>query len=159
MNTPSDPSRRSADAGEGAILVVEDDPDLLSATSTILSMSGFNVLEAKDGVEALSKYRAHQHRISLVLMDVEMPNLGGIEATQKIREIDPSAKVVLTSGYSEHPVNVAHPDAFLPKPYRFDTLCEVVHKVLNVGSIDSHEAEPLRQITRHSALQEIAISL
>jgi CheY-like chemotaxis protein len=115
------------------ILVVDDDGLMREAIDLVLSSAGYRVLLAKDGIDALEKYLGQSGAISMVLMDVVMPRLGGIEATRRIREIDPDAKVVLSSGYSEQSVSSARPDAFLPKPYGAMALKTIVSEVLRAG--------------------------
>ena len=80
------------------ILVVDDDPDLLPLTGTVLRRAGHEVLEASTGTEGLEKARAH--RPDVVLLDVVLPDISGIEACRQIKE-DQDLKdifVILTSG-------------------------------------------------------------
>jgi CheY-like chemotaxis protein len=115
------------------ILVVDDDRLMREAIEAVLSSAGYRVLLAKDGIEALEKYLDQSGAIAMVLMDVTMPRLGGIEATRRIREIDPGAKIVLSSGCAEQSVSSAKPCAFLPKPYGAATLKTMVSQVLRAG--------------------------
>ena len=112
------------------LMVVDDDETIRTCVTACLEAVGFVVIQAEDGLDALDKYRSMADEISLVIMDVIMPNLNGIDATKRIREINPSSKVVLMSGASERALNEATPDAFLPKPFRGKELYQVVHHIL-----------------------------
>jgi CheY-like chemotaxis protein len=115
---------------QGLVMLVDDDCMLLESTSRMLSALGFKVLEAVDGQDALSQFQAHRNTITLVIMDIVMPRMGGIEAAKKIRELDPSVKVILSSGFTDQPISEAGADAYLPKPYRGRALCEVIQQVM-----------------------------
>jgi CheY-like chemotaxis protein len=115
----------------GTVLVVDDDSMVRECVAVCFSSLGFNVIQASDGVNALEIYRAEGDGISLVFMDIVMPGMDGITATQKIREINPSAKVILSSGGTAgHVLSDANPNAFLPKPYKHQTFCDVVRRVM-----------------------------
>jgi PAS domain S-box-containing protein len=86
--------------GKETILLVEDEKMLRSATKTMLEKLGYKVLEAVDGVEAVSQFEANMDMISITLMDVIMPNKNGLDAYQEIRAIRPDAKVIFISGYT-----------------------------------------------------------
>jgi len=80
------------------ILVVDDDADLLKTLSEMIESFGYtNIINASDGEEAISQYR--KHRPDLVLMDIVMPKMDGIAAFFKIREFDPSSKVIFITAY------------------------------------------------------------
>ena len=113
------------------VMVVDDSPVVRECVSEMLAAWGFDVIQAEDGLDALEKYQAHLGAISFVIMDIEMPRLNGIEATKKIHDIDPSVKVVISSGSNNPLPPEIKPCAFLPKPYRADALREIVRQVLN----------------------------
>jgi two-component system chemotaxis response regulator CheY len=79
------------------ILVAEDDNDLLEVYTEILEMNEYKVIKAKDGNEAFIAYK--QHMPDLVFMDVDMPKMNGFEASSRILEVDPNAKIIIISGY------------------------------------------------------------
>jgi CheY-like chemotaxis protein len=81
------------------ILVVDDNKDLLNTFALILKRKGFIVDTADDGLNALEKFK--KNHFDLVLMDVVMPNMNGMDAFQKMREIDTRAKIILVTAYCE----------------------------------------------------------
>ncbi|HEV2304784.1 MAG TPA: response regulator [Candidatus Acidoferrales bacterium] len=87
--------------GTETILVAEDHAGNLEMVDEILRNLGYRVILAKDGEEAIRKFREDQKDIALILLDVVMPRLGGAEAYEKIRMIRPNVPVIFSSGYSE----------------------------------------------------------
>ena len=110
--------------------MVEDDEIVLDITSMALSMLGFKVLTARDGVEAVEVFRQHQEEIRLVLTDFAMPRMNGLETLNALRRIAPGIPVILASGYSEEQImEITHPErphAFLGKPYGFQKLKDAI---------------------------------
>jgi len=114
----------------GRILVVDDDELVRISVANLLQALGFTTSEASDGLEAIRLYQSRHGEFSLVLMDIVMPNLDGIDASKEIKTHDPAVKVVLMSGYSDRPVVEAEADAFLSKPFTSRELLQTVEKVL-----------------------------
>jgi CheY-like chemotaxis protein len=112
----------------GLLLVVDDDETVRESVAAILDSGGHQIILARDGQEAMQKYRARADQIDLVLMDVIMPKLDGIAAARAIRAAHPSARIILMSGCLEQVPPEA--DAFLPKPFRSRELFEAVQRVL-----------------------------
>jgi len=79
------------------LLVVDDNTDLLDTFSLILKRKGYNVDIASEGSTAIDKFKKHHYDV--ILMDVVMPGMNGVEAYRKIAEIDPSVKVILMTAY------------------------------------------------------------
>ena len=100
------------------ILVVDDEPNMLRTLADIFRDEGFDVTTASSGEQAVEMSAAK--RYDVVLMDVRMPGIDGVEAFRKIREIRPSVPVVMMSAYSvDHLMNDALREgvvAFLQKP-------------------------------------------
>jgi signal transduction histidine kinase/CheY-like chemotaxis protein len=120
--------------GGGTILVVEDEEILRNGTRRLLEGVGFTVLCAGDGEQAVSLFRGEGARIDLVLLDMVMPKMGGVETFHEIRRIKPSVKVLLTSGYTEQTtvqaLLTAGAEGFLPKPYDAATLMQSLSQLL-----------------------------
>ncbi len=115
------------------ILIVEDEPELRSNLSEVLKENGFIVRTANDGVEAIAALT--QARADLVLMDVNMPRMSGLECLKKIKEIDPSILVILMTAYSnlEDAVKAVKDGAFnyLAKPVKHAALVEMLGRALD----------------------------
>jgi two-component system cell cycle response regulator DivK len=114
------------------ILVVEDDPDNRRIVAKVLSVEGYHVIEATDGIEALAQARAE--RPDLILMDLALPNVDGWEATRQLKS-DPETRsipvVALTAVAmrgDEEQARAAGCDDYLPKPARPAAIREVVKK-------------------------------
>ncbi|MFM2081484.1 MAG: hypothetical protein RL380_175 [Verrucomicrobiota bacterium] len=117
--------------GSETILLVEDETSVRQLARAILANSGYTILEAGDGPEALKIWEQHHGKIDLVLTDLVMPNgLTGRELARKLKAVRPTLKIIYTSGYS---VDVAGRDLaeepdfhFLPKPYHPPSLLRAV---------------------------------
>jgi len=119
------------------ILVVDDNTDLLKTFALILKRKGYIVDMAEDGVQALDKFRSQ--RFDVVIMDVVMPRMDGIEALQKMKEINPEAKIILMTAYCEEErlQKVTKEGAYstLYKPVNIARLMELLGEVTGVPSI------------------------
>lgn len=124
------------DGGGRTILVVDDDPVVIEVAQHILKDSGFRVLTAGDGQDALACLERQSHKISTVLLDITMPHLDGIQTLQAIRQ-EHSIPVVLTSGYSKQEIRRrlgdAAPTTFIQKPFAPKELLRKIAKALADG--------------------------
>lgn len=121
---------------EGVTVLVVDDNELVNhVTSSLLKVNSFEVLSAKSGKEAVEIFTHHNQRITLVLLDLTMPDMGGLEVFQKIREIRRDVPVVFASGYAVteeiKAINAEGSSGFLQKPYSNEILIKTVRKLLN----------------------------
>jgi two-component system cell cycle response regulator DivK len=114
------------------VLVVEDDTDNRRIVVKVLSVEGYQVVEATDGVEALA--RAREEHPDLILMDLALPNMDGWEATRRLKS-DPATRaipVVALTAFAmrgdEEQARAAGCDDYLPKPARPAAIREVVKK-------------------------------
>lgn len=121
--------------GKETILFVDDEEMIRDLGVQILSMQGYRVLTAGDGPQAIEMFLAAGETVDLVLLDLTMPNMSGLEVLERIRKIDPRAKIVLSSGHradeAHSPERISGASAFLPKPYRADVLTRIVREVLD----------------------------
>jgi signal transduction histidine kinase/CheY-like chemotaxis protein len=116
----------------GAVLLVDDEPAIRATLGALLAQYGLEVWTARDGKDALDAFARHQP-IDVVILDLTMPNLGGDETLARLREIDPTLPVILTSGYDESESRgraEASPHAFLQKPFRTEALLAAVRSAL-----------------------------
>jgi PAS domain S-box-containing protein len=121
----------------GTILLVEDEANLRKTTRMLLEMSGYAVLEAANGVDALRLWANHAQSIGLLLTDVTMPEgLDGRELAATLRTDRPDLKVILTSGFNSDLAGREMSDGqrFLMKPYPLPDLLEAVRHALESGA-------------------------
>ena len=86
--------------GTETILVAEDDTLVREFIKEVLKGSGYNVIEAEDGEEALKLFTEHRDKIQLLILDVVMPKKNGKEVYDEIRKVRPDIKAIFTSGYN-----------------------------------------------------------
>ena len=113
------------------ILVVDDEESILDSMSYALDKIGHEIIQAKDGLEALHIYADKASEISLVIMDVLMPIMDGIASAKAIKEINPSARIILISGSTKYLSSDVRIDAFIPKPFSHRDLCATVRQVIS----------------------------
>jgi two-component system cell cycle sensor histidine kinase/response regulator CckA len=121
--------------GMETILVVEDEDIVRALTRRILEESGYRVIEARNGVEALSNWEKQNVKIDLLMTDVLMPQMGGSELAEKLAKIYPDLCILFTSGYTDDAIirhNVIDADNnFIQKPFTFDELTNKVREILD----------------------------
>jgi two-component system, cell cycle sensor histidine kinase and response regulator CckA len=107
--------------GEGTILVVDDEPAVRELATIIIERSGFTVVTASDGNEAVARFTERQDEIRAVILDLTMPGMDGSEVYRRLQEIRPGMRVVVCSGYNMQDFQARFGDsgtaAFLRKPY------------------------------------------
>ncbi|TXL67691.1 response regulator [Cerasibacillus terrae] len=116
------------------ILVVDDAAFMRMMIKDILTKNGFQVVgEAQDGVQAVEKFK--ELTPDLVTMDITMPEMDGITALKKIKEIDSTAKVVMCSAMGQQAMVIdaiqAGAKDFIVKPFQADRVIEAIQKVLD----------------------------
>ncbi len=125
--------------GRETILVVEDDPAVRGLVHEALRLSGYDVLVARHGIEALLTGAKHMGPIHLLLTDVVMPQMSGPEVAEKLTVVRPEIKVLYMSGYPDHPVfaqgGVKRVTAFLQKPFTPNVLTQKVREVLDGAKV------------------------
>jgi two-component system cell cycle sensor histidine kinase/response regulator CckA len=116
--------------GKGSILVVDDEEFVRQVAARMTKTLGYHVICFGSPREAIEYYRVRVRDIDVVLVDLVMPEFGGKEVFEKLREINPKARIVITSGYGQDPAVDALMDAgakgFLQKPYRLSQLSEAL---------------------------------
>jgi two-component system cell cycle sensor histidine kinase/response regulator CckA len=112
------------------ILVVEDAEGVRKMVCSMLTQSGYNCLEASDGIEAVRLLENSDH-VHLVLTDMVMPNMGGSDLARHLSRTHPQLPIVFMSGYNEDPVvRAVEPSIFLAKPFTASALAETVKQAL-----------------------------
>jgi CheY-like chemotaxis protein len=121
-----------AQQASGTILVVEDEPATLKITQILLESWGYHVLQANGATQALEIFEKSRSSIQLVLTDVMMPGMSGVQLAEKLREADPHVRIIYMSGY--HNVGLVHTEnrrvAFLQKPFSPERLAKMVEEEL-----------------------------
>lgn len=116
------------------ILFVEDDVVISDLLEVILNGFGYNIVVAVDGEEALKIYQTHQPKFDLVISDLGLPKLGGVELFTKLYAENPELKFIATSGYGgkELKSNLKRMGikAFIPKPFVPEDLFTIIDNVL-----------------------------
>jgi PAS domain S-box-containing protein len=120
--------------GTGTVLLVDDEDIILEVGKELLEGVGYRVLLARDGKEAVEVYRKRQDEIDIVLLDMVMPNMGGGEAYDRMKEINPDIKVLLSSGFSidgeASDILERGCDGFIQKPFRMNQLSGKIRDIL-----------------------------
>ncbi len=110
------------------VLIVDDNPNMSALLSEMLEIFDFSSVSARNGHEALAALE--ENKFSLVITDIKMPEMSGIELLGKVKEINPKMPVVMISGYSVGEFENDEgfkPDGFLSKPF----LMSDIEKLLN----------------------------
>ncbi len=119
--------------GSGIVLVVDDEPLVTELAGDILQRFGYEVLRAGNGEEAVSLYQLKSQEVVAVVLDIVMPGMDGREVFQKLRTINPGAKVIVSSGYSHDrdadELLEQGAAGFVQKPYRIAELIRVVNQI------------------------------
>ncbi len=122
--------------GRGTVLLVDDVETVLSVGKEMLETLGFSVLTATGGQEALDLFKEKRAEIVCVVLDLTMPQMDGKETCSKLREIDSTIPVIISSGYSKTHVEKQFIGSgisdFLSKPYRISDLLDKLSSVLNM---------------------------
>jgi len=129
--------------GTETLLLVEDEEALRRAAAEFLRLRGYNVLEARDGADALSVSKSHGSTIHLMVTDVVMPRMSGGQLAKELETLRPETRVLFVSGYAgqtvvDHKV-VDVENNFLQKPFTLKQLAVKVRKVLDL----THKAGPV----------------
>lgn len=118
----------------GTVLLVDDEEVILDVSEKVLKVLGYKVLVARGGAEAIEIFKKHQDSIDLVLLDIIMPHMGGGEAYDRLKEISPDVKVLLSSGYSidGEASNIMERgcNGFIQKPFDIMQLSQSIRTIL-----------------------------
>ena len=119
--------------GTKTVLLVDDEEVVLEVGKELLGAVGYRVIIARDGKEAIDVYRKHQKDIDFVILDMVMPIMGGGEAYDRMKEINPGIIVLLSSGYSidgeATEILKRGCNGFIQKPFNMNDLTERIKEV------------------------------
>ena len=123
-------------SGSGGVLIIDDESAVREFACSVLEQHGYQIYLASDGAEGLALYQANQDKISMVLLDLTMPNLGGKETYAGLKTLKPDICTVLMSGYNEQDATrdfVGEGLArFLAKPFLVEELMAAIIQALAV---------------------------
>jgi PAS domain S-box-containing protein len=131
---PAENSTATEKSLSGVALVVDDEKNVLRTCKKMVELCGFSVITAHDGIEAVSRFREHAEEINVVLLDLTMPNMDGIAAMNEIYRINPSVKLILSSGFNKDELSDRFtsqtPSGFIRKPYSMAALETELRRVM-----------------------------
>ncbi|OVE77305.1 hypothetical protein BVX99_02870 [bacterium F16] len=123
--------------GAGHILVVDDEDVMRNAAKAMLEELGYEITVAENGIDALRLFEARPDAFDLVLLDMIMPKMNGLDCFTKMRHVRPEVKVILVSGFTKEgdleKMNDNGLAGFIRKPFRRVALSQIVHDVIDAG--------------------------
>ncbi|GEM_PF-2344782 len=123
--------------GNETILVIDDEPHIRTILKALLTKLGYEVLLASEGREAIEIVKSKHGQIDLILLDVVMPGMSGLDVFEAIKTLQPNSKVIISTGYAKEETvsdmirNGA--EALVRKPYRAATISRAIRQVLDAG--------------------------
>ncbi len=121
--------------GTETVLLVDDEKMIIDVGQDLLETLGYTVLLAKSGREAIETYKKNKDKIDMVLLDMIMPEMGGSETYERLKEINPDIKVLLSSGYSINgpakEILSRGCDGFIQKPFSMKDLSQKLREILD----------------------------
>mgnify|MGYP003807658673 CR=1 FL=1 len=133
--TPVQSPERLDVKGHETIMIVDDEAVIVEVMQEVLETLGYRVICARSGKEAISQYQKRKGEISLVILDMIMPDLGGGETFDQLKAMDPSIKVILSSGYSligqAKQIMARGCNGFIQKPFRIQEVSLKIREVLD----------------------------
>ena len=121
--------------GEETILLVDDADMILDVGKEILEALGYTAFIARSGKEAIEIYENNKEKIDLIILDMIMPGMGGAETYDRLKEINPDSKVLLSSGYSINgqatEILKQGCDGFIQKPFNIEKLSRKIREILD----------------------------
>ncbi|HRI88592.1 MAG TPA: response regulator, partial [Candidatus Hydrogenedentes bacterium] len=117
------------------IMVVDDEQLLRAVLQDILEMSGYDVVQASTGEEAIEVYSERGNEISVVIMDIVMPGMGGARALEELWKINPKLRCIVSSGFGGESIAEKHDSQFLrfvPKPFSTTNVTSAIVDLLQV---------------------------
>jgi PAS domain S-box-containing protein len=131
-------SRPANSSARGTVLVVEDEERMIRLLRDVLQQSGYGVITATDGEQAIRRFRAHAEKIDMVLLDLNLPKANGADVVRALLQHQPNAHIIVASGYLEPEVKQELLDIgvkeYLQKPYVVDEILEKVQAAAQPAS-------------------------
>lgn len=127
--------------GNETLLLVDDEEDILKICAEMLNKLGYNVMPVRSGIEAVKLFTEKKDEIHLVILDMVMPEMNGIETFDLLKKIQPDLKVLLSSGYSlseeaSQILNNGH-NSFIQKPFDINRVSSKLRELLDRETLTS----------------------
>ena len=120
--------------GKETVLVIDDNDMVADICKQILKSSGYDVVIAKSGKEAIEVFKENQHNIDMVILDMILPDMGGRDIYDRLKIINPDLNVLLVSGYDmdyqTEDIMECGCDGFIQKPFKMKELSQAIRQVL-----------------------------
>ncbi len=120
--------------GKGSILLVDDEPVIIDVGKEMLQCLGYTVFTANNGEAAIKRYMEAGDRIDMLILDMIMPDIGGGEVFDRLREFNPEVKVLLSSGYSidgkASAIMERGCNGFIQKPFKLERLSQKIREII-----------------------------
>ena len=134
IRSPEKKSSGEILSGMETILLVDDEETISDVVEKALTLTGYKVLLARGGEEALEVYRNNRNRIDLVVLDMIMPGMNGKKVFDQLREMDPGVSIILSTGYSmdgeaSH-LMTRGCSGFIQKPFGIKELSQKIREVM-----------------------------
>jgi CheY-like chemotaxis protein len=127
-------SERSHAVPRGTVLVVEDEEDMVRLLKKRLSLEGYCILAATDGEEAIELYKKHKAEIDVVLLDLGLPKVTGVDVIPRLKEHNPAVRIIIATGYLQPELKAEILQAgvmdCIHKPYSIDEVIEKLGAVI-----------------------------
>lgn len=125
----------SSPSKTGTILLIDDEAVVRTAVADYLQFTGYSVIMAEDGQAGLEIFKQRQGEIDLIMLDVSMPVMNGLEALTYIRQLSTTVPIIIFSGLDE-PENLTKMGAlqfttFMKKPFRLNELIKQINGIVN----------------------------
>jgi two-component system cell cycle sensor histidine kinase/response regulator CckA len=126
--------------GSEHILVIEDEASVREIARDMLSDLGYTILVAPDGIIGVETYRSRQGSIDLIILDMNMPLMGGREAYEQLKKINPAVRIIILTGYGKGIIEPSsfpgEVNGFLQKPFHLEDLAQKVRKALDTRTTE-----------------------
>jgi CheY-like chemotaxis protein len=133
--TRSDVSKKTSPAGTETVLVVEDEPQLRNLLEIILQDLGYRVASASNGHEGIELFKKHEDEFAIVVTDLDMPGMNGLDVATILSQRKPSTKIIVTSGYldtsTRDQARQRGVAKIIQKPYDPDDLARAIRELLD----------------------------
>ncbi len=119
---------------KGTILLADDEDMVREIGTQMLKRLGFDVIGAENGRKAIELYQENLEAVDVVILDLVIPDLGGAEAVDAIKKINPNVKIMLSSGYGRDSNTnkiMENCNGFIQKPFSMQQLSEAIQAVMN----------------------------